>query len=274
MTPPRDDVVHDTSPRPPEAGQDLTRCGLSPAPPFKGTWFHAIATIPHQRRSPPAGCFAVSSHTVAFGGIRFCSLLAHCHFWRHSPLYSIPAHGRFWQRPPPSSQPSRAPLRRLLAHDRLWQLSPCYSLLAHPFPGLPYMIACGSFRLFTIFAYTPSQAFRTRLLVAAFAFSQASRAPHCRLLTQDHMWQASAFHRLLAHSLAGFSHTIARGSFAFPQSSRAPLRRLLTHDRFWQLSPFHSLLAYPFAGFSHMIACGSFRLSTVSSCTPSQASYT
>ena len=32
VAPPRDDVVHDTSPRPPEAGQDLTRCGLSPAP--------------------------------------------------------------------------------------------------------------------------------------------------------------------------------------------------------------------------------------------------
>ena len=123
VAPPRDDVVHDTSPQPPEAGQDLTRCGLSPAPPFKGTWFRLVATIPHQRRSPPAGCFAVSSHTVAFGGIRFCSLLAHGRFRRRSLLYSISAHGRLWQRPP-FSQPSRAPLRRLLIHDRLWQLSP------------------------------------------------------------------------------------------------------------------------------------------------------
>ena len=88
VAPPRDDVVHDTSPRRPE---DLTRCGLSPAPPFKGTWFHPVATIPHQRRSPPAGCFAVSSHTVAlaaypsavslhtvaFGGVRFYTAFPH-----------------------------------------------------------------------------------------------------------------------------------------------------------------------------------------------------
>ena len=36
MAPPRDNVVHDTLPRPPAAGQYLTRCGLSPAPLLKG----------------------------------------------------------------------------------------------------------------------------------------------------------------------------------------------------------------------------------------------
>ena len=73
MAPPRDDAIHDTSPWPPEAGQDLTRCGPSPAPPFKGTWFHAIATIPHQHRSPPAGCFPTHPHlSVALRRLGAC----------------------------------------------------------------------------------------------------------------------------------------------------------------------------------------------------------
>ena len=55
-------------------------CGLLSAPPFKGTWFHPVTTIPHQRRSTPAGCFAVSLHMVSFGGIHFCRLLAHGYF--------------------------------------------------------------------------------------------------------------------------------------------------------------------------------------------------
>ena len=248
VAPPRDDVVHDTSPRPPEAGQDLTRCGLSPAPPFKGTWFHLVATIPHQRRSPPAGCFAVSSHTVAFGGIR------HGRFRRRSLLHSISAHGRLWQHPPisqpsraplrsllehdhswqlsPFLQSSRAPLRRLLIHDRLWQLLPFHNLLAHPFAGFSHTgtTACSSFRPFTGFSRTPLQASRTRSHVAA-----------------------SPFHSLLPHPFAGISHTTACGgfrlfpvfsrtpsqasrtrslvtAFAFPQSSREPLRRLLTRS--------------------------------------------
>ena len=206
----------------------------------------------HQHRSPPAGCFAVSSHMVAFGSIRFCSLLAHGHFWRRSPLYSIPTHGRFWQRPPPPFcshlvhpfagfshtitcgsfrllQSSRAPLRRPLIHDRLWQLSPFHNLCVHPFAGFSHTTACGSFRLFIGFSHTSLQAPDTRLHVAALAFLQASRAPP---------------------------------------------RRLLAHDCPWQLSPFRSLLGHPFTGLSHMIAFGSFCPVTVFLYTPSQASRT
>ena len=73
VAPPRDNVVHDTLPRPPAAGRDLTRCGLSPAPPFKGTRFHPIATIPHQRRPPLAGCFPTHPHlSVALRRLGAC----------------------------------------------------------------------------------------------------------------------------------------------------------------------------------------------------------
>ena len=284
MAPPRDNVVHDTLPRPPAAGR---------APPFKGTWFHPTATIPHQRRSPPAGCFAVSSHTVAFGGIRFCSPLAHGHFWRRSPLYSIPAHGRFWllahdhlwqlssftvfSRTPSQasntrslvaafafSQSLRTPLRRVLAHDRLWQLSPFHRLLAYLIAGSSHKITCGRPRLFTAFSRTPSQASRTQSLVAAFAFPQSSWAPLRRLLTHDRFWQLSPCCSLLVYPFTGFSHMIAFAAFAFPQCSCAPLCQLLTHDRLSELSSFCSLLAYGrfwqlslLAAFSHTVAFSS-----------------
>ena len=43
-------------------GQTLRDVDFHRLPPFKGTRFHPVATIPHQRRSPPAGCFPIYPH--------------------------------------------------------------------------------------------------------------------------------------------------------------------------------------------------------------------
>ena len=227
-----------------------------------------------------------SSSTSVTASRLFCSFLTHGSFWRHTLLQS------------PCTRSLLA--FALIQHSRTRPLlavpPPFRSLLAHPFAGFSHTIACGSFRLFTVFSRTPSQASHTRSLVAAFAFSQSRVHPFAgfshttacgsfRLFTVFSRTPLQAPHKITcgrSRLFTGFSRTPSQASrkrslvaaFAFTQSSRAPLRRLLTHDRFWQLSPFYSLLAYPFAGFSHMIACGSFRLSTVSSRTPSQASYT
>ena len=180
-----------STPRHPHTNRPFPIDAILADPPFlKGVRVCPVATTSSSSVTTSSlvpACFAVSSYTVASGGIYFCSHLAHGRSSQRSLLYSIPAHGRSWQRPT-FSQPSHASLRSLLAHDRLWQVSP-----------------------FTAFSRTPSQP-HTRSLVAASASSQSSRAPLCRLLTQDCLWQASPFHSPLAHPLAVLSHTIARGS--------------------------------------------------------------
>ena len=127
----------------PRLGKTLRDADFRWLPLFKGTWFHAIGTTPHQRRSPPAGCFSLS-HGRCRAAFAF---------------HSLPAHGRFWQ-------------HMLLQSPCTWSLLAVFaviafphtaafgtvrlffrSLLAHPFADFSHTIACGSFRLFGSLAH-------------------------------------------------------------------------------------------------------------------------
>ena len=195
-------------------------------------------------------------------------LLAHDHLWQLSSFTvfsrtpSQASNTRSLVAAFAFSQSLRTPLHRLLAYDCLWQLSPFHRLLAHPIAGSLHKIACGSPRLFTGFSRTPSQASRTRSLVAAFTFPQSSWAPLHRLFTHDRFWQLLPCRSLLVYPFAGFSHMIAFGSFRLSTVSlRTPspasyARSLVRAFIFLQSSCTRSLLA-AFA-FGSLLAHGHF----------------
>ena len=88
----------------PRLGKTLRDADFRRLPLFKGTWFHPVATIPHQRRSPPAGCFPTHPHlSVALRRLRACGPgrgRARAGLWGGLP-----------RRVPPTWSPMRPPRR-------------------------------------------------------------------------------------------------------------------------------------------------------------------
>ena len=275
MAPPRDYVVHDTSPRPPAARRDLARCGPSPAPLSKGHGstpsLQFLIDVGHRQqavflfprpllsiirfsqspRTRPllaAYAFAISLHTVAFGSVR--SYIAFPHtaafgifvVFSHSPLQA--SRTRSLVTAFPFSQSSRTPLRRILAHDRLWQLSPFHSLLAHGrfWQHLPFrsLLAQGCFWQRPLLPSPRSPPAHSR----SWQLSLCAAFPH------DRSSVALALRRRPAHGRLDSSRS-SQSSYTRSLSTAFALRNPPAHGRFWQ----HSLFAvFPRTGASAAFA--------------------